>query len=96
MLFCVDVFVSVSQGRDMRLCVWDLSEGRSAVADSLLMGSVGFCQCCLLETRSGAALLGHPTEQMEEVRTASSHTVHNSTALPILMLMSIFTIQDDQ
>ncbi|XP_043094108.1 guanine nucleotide-binding protein subunit beta-like protein 1 [Puntigrus tetrazona] len=57
----------ISQGRDMRLCVWDLSEDRSAVTDSLLTASVGFCQCSLLETGPGAALLAHPTEHTEEV-----------------------------
>lgn len=64
---CVYVSVAVSQGRDLRVCVWDLSEDRSTVTDSLLTGSVGFCQCSLLETRPGAALLAHPTENMEEV-----------------------------
>lgn len=64
---CVYVSVTVSQGRDMRVCVWDLSEDRSTVTDSLLTGSVGFCQCSLLESRPGSALLAHPTEHMEEV-----------------------------
>lgn len=61
------VSVAVSQGRDMRVCVWDLSEDRSTVTDSLLTGSVGFSQCSLLESRPGSALLAHPTEHMEEV-----------------------------
>ncbi|XP_051527456.1 guanine nucleotide-binding protein subunit beta-like protein 1 isoform X2 [Myxocyprinus asiaticus] len=56
----------ISQGRDMRVCVWDLSEGRSTVTDSLLTGSVGFCQCSLLEIQAGSTLLAHPTEQMEQ------------------------------
>ncbi|KAF3850569.1 hypothetical protein F7725_012341, partial [Dissostichus mawsoni] len=43
-----DTLIS-SQGRDMRVCLWDLSEGRRAVLDSLWTGSVGFCQCSLLE-----------------------------------------------
>ncbi|KAI7812333.1 guanine nucleotide-binding protein subunit beta-like protein 1 isoform X1 [Triplophysa rosa] len=57
----------ISQGRDMRMCVWDLSEGRGAVTDALFTGSVGFCQCSLLETQPGSTLLAHPTEHMEEV-----------------------------
>ncbi|NP_001013526.1 guanine nucleotide-binding protein subunit beta-like protein 1 [Danio rerio] len=57
----------ISQGRDMRVCVWDLSEGRSAVTDSLHTGSVGFCQCSLLGSRLGSTLLAHPTQHMEEV-----------------------------
>lgn len=57
----------ISQGRDMRVCVWDLSEGRGTVMDSLFTGSVGFCQCSLLETQLGTTLLAHPTEHMDEV-----------------------------
>ncbi|XP_051552699.1 guanine nucleotide-binding protein subunit beta-like protein 1 isoform X2 [Myxocyprinus asiaticus] len=56
----------ISQGRDMQVCLWDMSEGRSTVTDSLLTGSVGFCQCSLLETCAGSTLLAHPTEQMED------------------------------
>lgn len=54
----------ISQGRDMRVCLWDLSEGRSEVVDSLVTRSVGFCSCSLL----GTSLLAHPGEHMEEVR----------------------------
>ncbi|KAA8592960.1 hypothetical protein FQN60_018415, partial [Etheostoma spectabile] len=43
----------ISQGRDMQVCLWDLSEGRSALMDSVWTGSVGFCQPSMLETSPG-------------------------------------------
>ena len=52
----------------MRVCLWDLSEGRAEVSESLWTGSVGFCQCSTLETGQGAWLLACPGEQTEEVR----------------------------
>lgn len=60
--------VGGSQGRDMRVCLWDLSEGRSDVVDSVWTGSMGFCQCCTLEMSPGTHLLAFAGEQ-EEVRT---------------------------
>uniref|UniRef100_H0XTJ0 G protein subunit beta 1 like n=1 Tax=Otolemur garnettii TaxID=30611 RepID=H0XTJ0_OTOGA len=38
----------LSQGRDMKLCLWDLAEGRSAVVDSIHLESVGFCRSAIL------------------------------------------------
>ncbi|KAM6965582.1 guanine nucleotide-binding protein subunit beta-like protein 1 isoform 1-T1 [Aplochiton taeniatus] len=58
----------ISQGRDKRVCMWDLSEGRSEVTESVWTGSVGFCHCSLLEINSGSWLLAHPGERMEEVQ----------------------------
>uniref|UniRef100_A0A3B3SGH3 Guanine nucleotide binding protein (G protein), beta polypeptide 1-like n=1 Tax=Paramormyrops kingsleyae TaxID=1676925 RepID=A0A3B3SGH3_9TELE len=58
----------ISQGRDSRVCTWDLAEGRSAVTDSIRTGSVGFCQCSLLETGLCSRLLAHPVETMDEVK----------------------------
>lgn len=63
-VFCVCIF---SHGRDMRVCQWDLHEGRGTVVRSLHTGSVGFCQCCLLEADGSKALLALPAENMEEV-----------------------------
>ncbi|KAJ8380215.1 hypothetical protein SKAU_G00009930 [Synaphobranchus kaupii] len=57
----------ISQGRDMRVCTWDQSEGRSSVTDSFSTGSVGFCQCSLLDG-PGRCLLAHPGPHMEEVK----------------------------
>uniref|UniRef100_A0A674ARJ3 Guanine nucleotide binding protein (G protein), beta polypeptide 1-like n=1 Tax=Salmo trutta TaxID=8032 RepID=A0A674ARJ3_SALTR len=58
----------ISQGRDMRVCLWDLAEGRGDVTDALWTGSVGFCHCSLLETGPGRWLLAHAGEAMEEVK----------------------------
>lgn len=51
----------------MQVCQWDLREGRSEVVDSVWTGSVGFCQCSLLETRPGHYLLAFAGHQTEEV-----------------------------
>ncbi|KAL6114667.1 gnb1l [Pungitius sinensis] len=58
----------VSQGRDMRVCLWDLSEGRGEVTDSVWTGSVGFCQCSVLETSPSARLLAFAGHQTEEIK----------------------------
>uniref|UniRef100_A0A8C2KIW8 Guanine nucleotide binding protein (G protein), beta polypeptide 1-like n=1 Tax=Cyprinus carpio TaxID=7962 RepID=A0A8C2KIW8_CYPCA len=87
------------QGRDLRVCVWDLSEDRSTVTDSLLTGSVGFCQCSLLETRPGAALLAHPTENMEEVSVVEVRswtpvcTLKPDSKLGMLMCMKMWQVR---
>lgn len=52
----------------MRVCLWDLSEGRGELVDSVWTGSVGFCQCSMLETSPGMCLLAFAGEQTEEVR----------------------------
>ena len=52
----------------MQVCLWDLSEGRSEVTDSVWTGSVGFCQCSVLETSPGTRLLAFAGQQTEEVR----------------------------
>ncbi|XP_076854031.1 guanine nucleotide-binding protein subunit beta-like protein 1 isoform X2 [Brachyhypopomus gauderio] len=64
----------LSQGRDMRVCVWDLCEARSTVTHTLHTGSVGFCQCSQLETNTGTTLLSLPGETMEEVRVMDLHS----------------------
>ncbi|CAJ1068393.1 guanine nucleotide-binding protein subunit beta-like protein 1 [Xyrichtys novacula] len=58
----------ISQGRDMLVCLWDLSEGRSEMVDSVWTGSVGFCQCSMLEMSPGNHLLAFPGEQTEEIK----------------------------
>lgn len=52
----------------MQAHLWDLSEGRSEVVDSVWTGSVGFCQCSLLETSPVTCLLAFAGQQTEEVR----------------------------
>ncbi|XP_062874354.1 guanine nucleotide-binding protein subunit beta-like protein 1 [Trichomycterus rosablanca] len=66
----------LSQGRDMRVCVWDLNQGRGAVTHSVHTGSVGFCRCSLLEEDGGRALLALPAENMEGIKVMelTSHT----------------------
>lgn len=58
----------ISQGRDMQVCLWDLSEGRSEVVDSVWTCSVGFCQCSTLETSPGIYLLAFAGQQTEEIK----------------------------
>lgn len=52
----------------MQVCLWDLSESRSEVVDSVWTGSVGFCQCSMLETSPRNYLLAFAGQQSEEVR----------------------------
>ncbi|XP_041855823.1 guanine nucleotide-binding protein subunit beta-like protein 1 [Melanotaenia boesemani] len=58
----------ISQGRDMLVCLWDLSEGRSELMESVWTGSVGFCQCSLLETGLANSLLAFAGQQTEEIK----------------------------
>ncbi|KAF7658172.1 hypothetical protein LDENG_00016390 [Lucifuga dentata] len=58
----------ISQGRDMWVCLWDLSEGRGEVVDSVWTGSVGFCQGSVLETSPGIRLLACAGQQTEEIK----------------------------
>ncbi|KAI5088110.1 guanine nucleotide-binding protein subunit beta-like protein 1 [Silurus meridionalis] len=58
----------LSHGRDMKVCVWDLHEGRRTVVQSLYTGSVGFCQCFLLEADGSKTLLALPGENMAEIK----------------------------
>ncbi|XP_007506155.1 guanine nucleotide-binding protein subunit beta-like protein 1 isoform X2 [Monodelphis domestica] len=62
----------LSQGRDLKLCLWDLAEGRRAPVDSLSLDSVGFCQGSVL--RGGAQecwLLAVPGRGTEEPASSS-------------------------
>lgn len=52
----------------MRVCLWDLTEGRIEALDSVWTGSVGFCQCSVLETSPSSYLLAFAGPQTEEVR----------------------------
>ncbi|XP_077379108.1 guanine nucleotide-binding protein subunit beta-like protein 1 isoform X3 [Festucalex cinctus] len=56
----------ISQGRDMRVCLWNLCQGGSEPLDSLATGSVGFCQCSLLEKGPRTCLLAFAGQQTEE------------------------------
>ncbi|XP_038619008.1 guanine nucleotide-binding protein subunit beta-like protein 1 [Tachyglossus aculeatus] len=58
----------LSQGRGLRICLWDLAEGRNTVVDSWSSESVGFCKCSLLAGDAGRWLLAVPGKDMEEVQ----------------------------
>uniref|UniRef100_UPI00398F7582 guanine nucleotide-binding protein subunit beta-like protein 1 n=1 Tax=Pristiophorus japonicus TaxID=55135 RepID=UPI00398F7582 len=58
----------ISQGRDSAVCTWDLSEGRTAVTDSIPLDSYGFCQCSLMEKDGGRYLLASPGKALSEVK----------------------------
>ncbi|KAM9392235.1 guanine nucleotide-binding protein subunit beta-like protein 1 [Pholidichthys leucotaenia] len=58
----------ISQGRDMQVCLWDLREGRIDLVESLWTGSVGFCQCSLLEISPSNYMLAFAGEQTEEIK----------------------------
>ncbi|KAG2471048.1 TRXR2 reductase, partial [Polypterus senegalus] len=59
-------FLFSGQGRDLRLCLWDLAEGRCAVTDTIEAGNVGFCQCSLLDRGSSQKLLAVPGSCSDE------------------------------
>ncbi|XP_058014652.1 guanine nucleotide-binding protein subunit beta-like protein 1 isoform X2 [Ahaetulla prasina] len=58
----------LSQGRDQNICLWDLSEGRNVVTESLFTENVGFCKCSLSEVTEKRSLLATPWKGLEEVR----------------------------
>ncbi|OXB85021.1 UNVERIFIED_CONTAM: hypothetical protein H355_016143, partial [Colinus virginianus] len=57
-----------SQGRDQRICVWDLAEGRTSVTDSVFTENVGFCRCSLLKVAQGRWLMATAAKALEEVQ----------------------------
>ncbi|XP_075424673.1 guanine nucleotide-binding protein subunit beta-like protein 1 [Ascaphus truei] len=68
----------LSQGRDLRICTWNLAEGRNELTDSIYMASVGFCKCSLLKTISEGHLLavpGRDNSQVQIVDLLSKKTV---------------------
>ncbi|XP_042297910.1 guanine nucleotide-binding protein subunit beta-like protein 1 isoform X2 [Sceloporus undulatus] len=58
----------LSQGRDQKICLWELAEGRDTVVDSISTENVGFCKCSLLEVAEKRWLLATPWKGLEEVR----------------------------
>ncbi|KAF6081292.1 G protein subunit beta 1 like [Phyllostomus discolor] len=57
-----------SQGRDLRLCLWDLAEGRNAVVDSVGLESVGFCKGSLLARGPQRWTLAVPGRGSDEIQ----------------------------
>ncbi|XP_018772093.2 guanine nucleotide-binding protein subunit beta-like protein 1 isoform X3 [Serinus canaria] len=58
----------LSQGRDQRICLWDLAEGRTSVTDSVFTEHVGFCRCSLLQVAQGRWLMAMAARSLEEVQ----------------------------
>ncbi|XP_048819922.1 guanine nucleotide-binding protein subunit beta-like protein 1 isoform X1 [Lagopus muta] len=58
----------LSQGRDQRICLWDLAEGRTAVTDSVFTENVGFCRSSLLKVAQGRWLMATAAKALEEVQ----------------------------
>ncbi|NXU52757.1 GNB1L protein, partial [Turnix velox] len=70
-VYCVETMGGkeqlLSQGRDQRICLWDLAEGRAAVTDSVMTENVGFCRCSLLQVTEGRWLMAMAAKALEEV-----------------------------
>ncbi|XP_048678049.2 guanine nucleotide-binding protein subunit beta-like protein 1 isoform X4 [Caretta caretta] len=58
----------LSQGRNQKICLWDLAEGRNTVTDSVLTENVGFCKCSLLKVAQGRWLMAMPGKDLDEVQ----------------------------
>ncbi|KAM9194965.1 guanine nucleotide-binding protein subunit beta-like protein 1 isoform 2-T2 [Dugong dugon] len=68
----------LSQGRDLRLCLWDLAEGRNAVVDSVRLESVGFCRSTVLaraQPRWMVAMPGRGSDEVEILEMPSKTSV---------------------
>lgn len=66
-----NLFYCNSQGRDQRICLWDLAEGRTSVTDSVFTEHVGFCRCSLLQVAQGRWLMAMAARSLEEVGSVS-------------------------
>lgn len=66
-----NLFYCDSQGRDQRICLWDLAEGRTSVTDSVFTEHVGFCRCSLLKVAQGRWLMAMAARSLEEVGSVS-------------------------
>ncbi|CAM4673006.1 unnamed protein product [Caretta caretta] len=58
----------LSQGRNQKICLWDLAEGRNTVTDSVLTENVRFCKCSLLKVAQGRWLMAMPGKDLDEVQ----------------------------
>ncbi|VFV29526.1 guanine nucleotide-binding protein [Lynx pardinus] len=58
----------LSQGRDLKLCLWDLAEGRNAVVDSMRLESMGFCRSTVLARGQRHWMLAMPGRGSDEVQ----------------------------
>ncbi|KAM6246772.1 guanine nucleotide-binding protein subunit beta-like protein 1 isoform 2-T6 [Porphyrio hochstetteri] len=71
-VYCVETMGGknrlLSQGRDQRICLWDLAEGRTSVMNSVFTENVGFCRCSLLKEAQGRWLMAMAAKAPEEVQ----------------------------
>ncbi|XP_005054983.1 PREDICTED: guanine nucleotide-binding protein subunit beta-like protein 1 isoform X2 [Ficedula albicollis] len=71
-VYCVETMGGkdrlLSQGRDQRICLWDLAEGRTSVTDSVFTEHMGFCRCSLLKVAQGRWLMAMAARSLEEVQ----------------------------
>uniref|UniRef100_A0A8C4LTL3 G protein subunit beta 1 like n=2 Tax=Equus asinus TaxID=9793 RepID=A0A8C4LTL3_EQUAS len=58
----------LSQGRDLKLCLWDLAEGRNAVVDSVRLESIGFCRGSVLARGHQHWTLAVPGRGSDEIQ----------------------------
>lgn len=58
----------LSQGRDLRLCLWDLAEGRNTIMDTVQLDSVGFCKSSVLAREQLCWMLAVPGKGSDEVQ----------------------------
>ncbi|NXP47524.1 GNB1L protein, partial [Heliornis fulica] len=71
-VYCVETMggktTLLSQGRDQRICLWDLAEGRTSVTSCVSTESVGFCRCSLFTVARGRWLMAMAAKAPEEVQ----------------------------
>ncbi|XP_007533994.2 guanine nucleotide-binding protein subunit beta-like protein 1 isoform X1 [Erinaceus europaeus] len=68
----------LSQGQDLRLCLWDLTEGRNAVVDFVHLESMGFCRGSTLamgQQRWTLAVPGKGTDEVQILEMPSKTSV---------------------
>ncbi|XP_058995332.1 guanine nucleotide-binding protein subunit beta-like protein 1 isoform X7 [Mustela lutreola] len=58
----------LSQGRDLKLHLWDLAEGRNTVVDSVALESMGFCRSSVLAGTQERWMLAMPGRGSDEVQ----------------------------
>lgn len=72
-----------SQGRDLKLCLWDLAEGRNTVVDSVGLESVGFCKGSVLARGPQHWMLAVPGSGSDEVSTSPCSRVPGGSVSPM-------------
>ncbi|XP_032731779.1 guanine nucleotide-binding protein subunit beta-like protein 1 isoform X4 [Lontra canadensis] len=58
----------LSQGRDLKLRLWDLAEGRNTIVDSVALESMGFCRSSVLAGAQERWMLAVPGRGSDEVQ----------------------------